>query len=132
MAENNNAKKKEVKEVKKNKTKKSFFKDLKAELKKVTWPTMKQVTHNTVGVIIIVIITAVIVFALDFTFQNFNEHVVNGLRTKMSEMSNEDSVSDGNVVLDNTVTIDGNTVDANETVDNSESQEDAENKDDKE
>ena len=131
MAENNNAKKKENKEVKKNKTKKSFFKDLKAELKKVTWPTIKQVTHNTVGVIIIVIITAVIVFALDFTFQNFNEHVVNGLRTKMSEMSNENSVSDGNAVLENTVTTDGNTVDANETVDNSVSQEDAENKDDK-
>ena len=120
------------KEIKNKKEKKHFFKDFKAELKKVIWPTPKQLVNNTIAVITIVLVTAVIVFALDFTFQNFNEHVVNGLRTKMSEMSNEDSVSDGNVVLDNTITIDGNTVDANETVDNSVSQEDAENKDDKE
>jgi len=109
-----NSKKKENKN---NKAKKSFFKDVKAELKKVTWPTKKQVVNNTVGVIIIVIITAIIVFALDFTFKNFNEYVVNGIRTKVSEFKESNTVSNetllntvvseetdaGNSVLENTV-----------------------------
>ena len=45
------------------KNKKHFFKDFKAELKKVIWPTPKQIVNNTVAVITIVLITAVIVFA---------------------------------------------------------------------
>ena len=45
-----------------NKVKKHFFKDFKAELKKVIWPTPKQLVNNTVAVITIVLITAVIVF----------------------------------------------------------------------
>ena len=98
MADNSNKKK----EVKNNKTKKSFFKDVRAELKKVTWPTTKQVVNNTVGVIIIVVITSIIVFILDFTFKNFNEYVVNGVRTEISKMSDENTVSDDNA-LDNTV-----------------------------
>ena len=42
-----------------NKNKKSFFKDFKAELKKVIWPTPKQLVNNTVVVITLVLITAV-------------------------------------------------------------------------
>ena len=34
-----------------NKNKKSFFKDFKAELKKVNWPTPKQLVNNTIAVI---------------------------------------------------------------------------------
>ena len=51
-----------------NKLKKHFFKDFKAELKKVIWPTPKQLVNNTVAVVTIVLITAVIVFALDAIF----------------------------------------------------------------
>lgn len=108
-----NSKKKESKN---SKMKKSFFKDVKAELKKVTWPTTKQVVNNTVGVIIIVIITAIIVFILDFTFKNFNEYVVNGVKTEVSKMSDENTVSEGNVI-DNTVT--GDTSTLNEISENS-------------
>lgn len=94
-------------ENKNNKVKSSFFKDVKAELKKVTWPTPKQVLNNTTGVIIIVIITAIIVFALDFTFKNFNEYGVNALKEKINAQSSENIVSE-NVVesedTDNTVT----------------------------
>jgi len=104
MADNSSKKK----EIKNSKTKKSFFKDVKAELKKVTWPTKKQVVNNTVGVIIIVIITAIIVFALDFTFQNFNEYVVNGIRTKVSEFKDDNTSSDG-TLLNTIVTDDANT-----------------------
>ena len=96
-----NTKNKESKNTKTNsKPKKSFFKDVKAELKKVTWPTTKQVVNNTVGVIVIVIITAIIVFILDFTFNNFNKYVVNGIKTQISEMQN---TIDGNSVSQNVV-----------------------------
>ena len=51
-----------------NKVKKHFFKDFKAELKKVIWPTPKQLVNNTVAVATIVLITAAIVFVLDTVF----------------------------------------------------------------
>ena len=50
------------------KNKKHFFKDFKAELKKVIWPTPKQIVNNTIAVLTIVIITAAIVFVLDLCF----------------------------------------------------------------
>ena len=87
MADNSNKKK----EVKNSKSKKSFFKDVKAELKKVTWPTKKQVVNSTTGVIVIVAITAIIVFVLDFAFKNFNEYVINGVKTQISEMTEDES-----------------------------------------
>ena len=108
------------KENKNNKQKKSFFKDVKAELKKVTWPTTKQVVNNTVGVIVVVIITAIIVFVLDFTFNNFNEYVVNGIRTKITESQN--TTTDENSVVQNVVSDDENT-----TTDNTENNESVEN-----
>ena len=46
---------------KENKTNKHFLKDFKAELKKVIWPTPKQLVNNTSAVLAIVLITAVIV-----------------------------------------------------------------------
>lgn len=61
--------KEENKKVKNDKKEnKNFFKNLKAELKKVIWPTPKQLVNNTVAVITIVIITAIIVMILDFAF----------------------------------------------------------------
>ena len=68
--------------------KKSFFKDFKAELKKVIWPTPKQLVNNTVAVITIVLITAIIVFVLDFTFEKLNTYGVNNLK-KMVKSENE-------------------------------------------
>ena len=59
------------------KNKKHFFKDFKAELKKVIWPTPKQIVNNTIAVITIVIIAAFIVFVLDFVFNIFNDKVIN-------------------------------------------------------
>ena len=75
------------KEVKNKKEKKHFFKDFKAELKKVIWPTPKQLINNTVAVITIVLITAVIVFVLDFIFEGINTSVIN--KIKESVNSNE-------------------------------------------
>lgn len=67
-------------EKKPKKDNKHFFKDFKAELKKVIWPTPKQIVKNTVAVITIVLITAVIVFMLDVIFEALNTYGVNNLR----------------------------------------------------
>jgi len=47
-----------------------YFRDLKSELKKVTWPTAKQVRNNTSIVIIAIIFVGVLVALLDFGFQS--------------------------------------------------------------
>ncbi|MBO5412789.1 MAG: preprotein translocase subunit SecE [Clostridia bacterium] len=85
------------KEVKEKKEKKHFFKDFKAELKKVIWPSPKQLVNNTVAVITIVLITAVIVFALDFAFETINTYGVN----KLKEMVDN---STANTTTENTET----------------------------
>jgi preprotein translocase subunit SecE len=79
------------------KNKKHFFKDFKAELKKVIWPTPKQIVNNTVAVITIVLITAVIVFALDLFFDLLNEKGIN----KLKENIKNEVVAEENVTEDN-------------------------------
>lgn len=44
------------------------FKGIKSEMKKVTWPTFKQVVNNTWTVILSVIIVGVFIFVLDTCF----------------------------------------------------------------
>ena len=77
--------KKEIK--KENKNKKSFFKGLKAELKKVNWPTPKQLVNNTVAVITIVLITALIVFVLDFTFEAINKNGIDKIKESVHSLN---------------------------------------------
>ena len=47
---------------------KKFFKESKAELKKVTWPTKEQLVHNTLVIIAFVAIVTVILTLLDLGF----------------------------------------------------------------
>ena len=47
----------------------AFFKDAKAELKKVVWPTGKQVVNNTVWVLILVIVISAIVLGFDLLLE---------------------------------------------------------------
>lgn len=91
------------------KEKKHFFKDFKAELKKVIWPTPKQVLNNTTAVITIVLLTALIVFVLDLVFETINTQGIDRLKSVVSQNTE-------NNVVDNTT--DNNTVDntANNTV----------------
>ena len=110
--------KKEMKNNKKenSKNKKSFFKDFKAELKKVVWPTPKQLVNNTVAVITIFLITAAIVFVLDLTFETLNKHGVDKVKESITQI--EDSKEETNTQTDsNTVTTDENS--NNETTENS-------------
>ena len=47
----------------------SIFKDTKAELKKVVWPTKKQIVNNTVWVLVLVILVAVVVLGIDWVLK---------------------------------------------------------------
>ena len=44
------------------------IRDIRAEVKRVVWPTKEQVTNNTVVVIVVSLIAAAIVFGLDTIF----------------------------------------------------------------
>jgi len=48
---------------------KSLIKDTKAELKKVVWPTKKQVIRNTLIVVILVIVVSAIVLGIDLVLE---------------------------------------------------------------
>ncbi len=98
--------KKEAKTKKENsKNKKSFFKDFKAELKKVSWLTPKQLLNNTMAVITIVFITAAIVFVLDIAFETLNKHGVD----KIKEVVGTNNTTSENVTTDETTTENGET-----------------------
>ena len=111
--------KKEAKTNKKenNKNKKSFAKDFKAELKKVVWPTPKQLVNNTIAVITIVLITAAIVFALDLTFEALNKYgieKIKGVVTSTEDATVEEATENETPVeeqteVENTENIENNT-----------------------
>ena len=89
----NNAVKKESK--KERKKKKHFLKDVKAEMKKVIWPTKKQLINNTVAVIAIVLIIGIIVFLLDFCFEKINSFGIDKIKTIVQSSQNNETT--GNV-----------------------------------
>ncbi len=130
--EASNNKKKDV-----SKDKKNFGKDFKAELKKVSWPTLKQLINNTTAVIVIVLITAAIVFVLDVVFETLNKYGVENLKAIVTSNSTEQNTVDDNQQPEvtvqensaeeenveesseetNTVTEEANTVETQNTVD---------------
>ena len=88
-----------------NKVKKHFFKDFKAELKKVIWPTPKQLVNNTIAVVTIVLITGVIVFALDVVFDLGNKYGITQLQNIVDEKFNsEEETENTNDAEQNTST----------------------------
>ena len=104
-----------AKDAKNKKESKHFFKDFKAELKKVIWPTPKQLVNNTVAVITIVLITAVIVFVLDLVFEKMNTYGINKIKEAVN-LSN----TVVNELSENTTSAEENTV---ENVENNETNE---------
>ena len=115
-------KKAKKKKKKKKKNKKTFLKGFKAELKKVTWPTPKQLVNNTVAVITIVLITAIIVFVLDLAFEAINKNGVEKIKEAI-ESSNtvSENIVDENAVEENsteTNEVDTNTAEENSTSEN--------------
>ena len=87
----------------------------KAELKKVIWPTPKQVVNNTIAVVVIVLITAAIVFVLDVVFDLINEKGINKLKSNVKQK----------VVIENNIetNTDQNNVETNSAEGEAESQE---------
>ncbi|MGE4283749.1 MAG: preprotein translocase subunit SecE [Clostridia bacterium] len=45
-----------------------FFKEVKAEMKKVTWPTLSQVRNNTLVVLVAIIVVGAVIWILDVVF----------------------------------------------------------------
>ena len=86
-----------------NEKKNNFGKDLRAEMKKVTWPSLKELVGSTSAVISIVLIVAAIVFVLDVCFENLNKFGVDKLKTLVSsnaeEIENDEDISDGDAEL---------------------------------
>ena len=70
-----------AKQEKDKKNQKQFWKDFKAELKKVIWPTKKQLANNTLVVVAMVLATAVVVLVLDLAFEALNTYGINKLKT---------------------------------------------------
>ena len=103
-------KEKEVKTVnnkkskKEEKNKRRFFKDFKAELKRVVWPTPKQLANSTVAVIVIVLVIGIIVFALDMGFELLNKYGINNLQSNLQSKYSNSLVS-------NTTSVETNTID---------------------
>ena len=93
---------------KEEKNKRHFFKDFKAELKRVVWPTPKQLVNSTIAVITIVLSVGIIVFALDMGFRFLDEKGINKLQEKLQnaysnslETNTTDEVfSENNVEID--------------------------------
>ena len=119
------------KEEKNIKDKTSFMKSFKAELKKVIWPTPKQLVNNTSAVVAIVLVTAAIVFVLDVVFDMGNKYGISRLQNVVNEKYNpaENTTSD-NTSTDNTTSSEEgnantennteNTVEENTTTENNE------------
>ena len=92
-----------AKEKKEKNDKRSFMKDFKVELKKVVWPSSKQMVNNVSAVITIVIITAIIVFCLDFVFVAMNKYGINKLKTHIQTTKSQNTnIEEQNNNADNT------------------------------
>ena len=74
---------KKEKNVKEKKQNSHYFKDMKAELKKVIWPSSKQTVNNTMAVIVFTLVAAVIVFVLDLCFDSLNKYAITPLQEKV-------------------------------------------------
>ncbi len=48
-----------------------YFKDARAELGRVTWPTREQILEGTQAVLVFVIALSVVVYLYDFIFDQF-------------------------------------------------------------
>ena len=85
---------KNEKQIKENKT--GYFKAMKSELKKVTWPTPKELFNNTVAVLVFVIIIALIVFVFVFCFDKINKNGVTKLQEKVQSSYSTKTDADEN------------------------------------
>ena len=99
-----------------------YFKEMKAELKKVVWPTPKQLFNNTVAVIAFVLIFAIIVFVLDVCFDSINKYGILKLQQKVQSSFSSSDESAENETTESDESLDADEEDETEETE-SESQE---------
>lgn len=87
--------------------KKSWFKDFKAELKKMSWPKGKELLTNTAVVVVMVIIVSAFIFLLDLAFDYLNKLEVDQVKKIQNSISSNEVV-DNTIVNDETNVIEGN------------------------
>ena len=61
----NAVKKEDVKKLSFGKRVAKWWREMKSELKKVVWPTSKQVVNNTVVAIVVIIVSAIVIWGFD-------------------------------------------------------------------
>ena len=86
-----------------------FFKDMKAELKKVIWPTPKQTANNTLAVIGFTLAIAIVVFVLDICFDAINQNGVVALQEKIKSSYSVSNTTKNNPLQQNSVEETNNT-----------------------
>ena len=107
------------KEKKETKQKSSYFKEMKAELKKVVWPTPKELANNTAAVIAFVFIIALIVFICDFCFDNLNKYGITKMQEKVqSSFQTTNDSEDNNEVSNETTDSETENSENNESTEN--------------
>ena len=104
-----------TKPVKESKEKKNFFKNLRAELKKVIWPTPKQVFNNTVAVLCIVAVVGIVVFVLDVAFNSANKAAVQGIKSLKPANEVVENVANTDETAETTEGVDAEVVPAETT-----------------
>ncbi len=110
------------------KSQKHFWKDFKAELKKVIWPTRSQVINNTIIVIVIVLIVTAICFVLDFVFEAMNKYGIDKLKSAVLNSVSSEESNNNEVNSDNENIVDTeNNVQTNEIIDETENANNSEN-----
>ena len=101
------------------KNKRHFWKDFKAELKKVVWPTPKQLLNSTVAVITIVLVTALIVFVLDLGFEAIKTHGIDKLQSSL-QSKDSNTVENTTSATTDEASGENNTVEETNTTENAE------------
>ena len=61
-----------------------IFKDTKAELKKVVWPTKKQIINNTLWVLVLVIMVSAVVLGIDLVLEVADTKIWDLIKTWIS------------------------------------------------
>jgi len=89
---------------------------MRSELKKVTWPTRKELMNSTIAVLVIVVITAIIVFFLDVVFESLNTYGINKLRTTISDKVNNQNTTTTQDAVEEIVTDEDIGTNADESV----------------
>ena len=62
----------------------SILKDTQAELKKVVWPTKKQIINNTLWVLVLVIMVAAVVLGIDLVLEVADTKIWDLIKTWIS------------------------------------------------